>query len=331
MRNTGENSHIIWISWERQRRSILLAQRLGAQLFIINDSRYGILRHPLSAIKTLIILARKRPATLIVQNPSMFLAMIASLAKAIFDYTLIVDRHSNFMLDAPDRRSFRYRLFMAMSKFSSRAADLTIVTNRQIARRIQQAGGAPFILPDPFVRHNKNGREKPVHDVFRIIFPSTWARDEPVMETARACEILGKDFIVYVTGSPRQNVLDAIGSPPNNFICTGFIPDQRYFELMGSCQVVMPLTRFPEVLVCGGYEAMSLGKPLVLGDSIALREFYPRGALFTDCTPDDIARKLITARSRYAVLKRQVKTLYRDRLKQWNRQFASLQDTMATL
>ena len=43
----------IWIAWERQRRSLGLAARLGARLCLFLDEDRGWLRYPLSAAKTL--------------------------------------------------------------------------------------------------------------------------------------------------------------------------------------------------------------------------------------------------------------------------------------
>ncbi len=324
-------SSIVWIAWERQRRSILLSQRLCASLEIIDESGYGLLRFPLSVIKTLVILARYRKKVVVVQNPSMILATLACFFKKVFGYKLIVDRHSNFMLDEQNQRRMKYKIFMALSRFTSRTADLTIVTNRSIARRIELSGGAPFILTDPFIQQSRQESVDIQPNTFSLFFPSTWARDEPVREAAEACRLLGPDYQVYITGKPKQSVLDEMDSRPDNLICTGFIPDDRYFELMNKCQAVMPLTRFPEVLVCGGYEAMSLGKPLLLGDSAALREYYPQGAIFTDCTAGDIAQKIVLIRSKYVVLKKEIIALHKNRLEEWNERFQFLNVKLQTL
>lgn len=67
----------IWISWEKQRRSIELSKRLGCKLYIIEKS--GLFRYPYSIFKTILILIKERPDLFFVQNPSMFLATLACI------------------------------------------------------------------------------------------------------------------------------------------------------------------------------------------------------------------------------------------------------------
>ncbi len=329
--SAGNEQGVTWIAWERQRRSLLLAAKLSAALFIIDFSRFGAFRHFFSAVATFLLLFRRRHTVIVVQNPSMILAAEAAALKKVFGYRLLIDRHSNFMLDERNHRRIRYKAFMALSRYTLQRADLTIVTNRQIALRVTHAGGAPFQLPDPLMQQPKSPPASKAPEVFHLFFPSTWARDEPVYETAVACRELGNTFRVYVTGNPRSAIVDAIGAVPENFIITGFLTDERYFAMMQQCQAVMPLTRFPEVLVCGGYEAMSSGKPLLLGDSLTLREFYPQGALFTNCNPSDIAAKIRMIRDGFSLLEREIQELYFRRLAEWNQRFSSLEQTLTTL
>jgi glycosyltransferase involved in cell wall biosynthesis len=322
---------IVWITWEKQRRSLLLAGRLNARLYLIDFTHKPFLRRALSALVTAYVLVKQRKALICVQNPSMALALQACIFKKLLGFPLAVDRHSNFMLGSRSVKSARYRWFMTISRFTLRIADLTIVTNRQIADRVRSARGNPFILPDPFMHPHKIAASAATSKPFTILFPSSWARDEPVVETAQACRELGSGYRVYITGKPRESILERIGTPPPNFIMTGYVSDERYLSLMSRCHAVMPLTRFPELLVCGGYEGMSLGKPLLLGDSAALREFYPRGALFTDCTPADIVNTIRLLRTRRRELQRQIRALYKLRHAQWHDRFARLTAVMQSL
>ena len=86
----------VWFTWERQRRSIELAKTFRCKLFIIEYN--GFKRYPLSILKTICILKKTKPDILFVQNPSMILATLACIYKLIYNTTVIVDRHSTFLL-----------------------------------------------------------------------------------------------------------------------------------------------------------------------------------------------------------------------------------------
>lgn len=52
-------------------------------------------------------------------------------------------------------------------------------------------------------------------------------------------------------------------------------------SLLSSCDPVMDLTLMEDCLVCGAYEAVSVGKPLILSDTSALRRHFRKGAVYT--------------------------------------------------
>ena len=115
----------IWISWEKQRRSIELSKRLGCKLYIIEKS--GLFRYPYSIFKTILILIKERPDLFFVQNPSMFLATLACIYGFVTKTYIIVDRHTTFRLAKPHSGSFKIWLFMKMHYFTLKHADLTIL------------------------------------------------------------------------------------------------------------------------------------------------------------------------------------------------------------
>ena len=131
----------IWIAWETQRRSITLAGLVGAELHILELEHLGKLRYPVSIVRTMILLARNRGGVVFVQNPSMVLAALAAFLKPVFRYTLIVDRHSNFPLPGERVSGATERVLGWLSAFSIRRADVTIVTNTEIADRYVRGVG----------------------------------------------------------------------------------------------------------------------------------------------------------------------------------------------
>ena len=54
----------------------------------------------------------------------------------------------------------------------------------------------------------------------------------------------------------------------------------------------MAVTDRAATLVCGGYEGAALGKPLILGNSQALRGYFDEGCVYTDGTAMDVEARI---------------------------------------
>src|SRR5262245_25632217 len=89
-----KRSQRIWITWETQRRNRTLSEKVDAELYEIDIHAHRLLRYPLSLIKTLAILLRRRPRLLFVQNPSLVLALFAVIYGRVFCKLVVVDAHN---------------------------------------------------------------------------------------------------------------------------------------------------------------------------------------------------------------------------------------------
>lgn len=332
MRNDrSDRSDRIWIAWETQRRSLELSARLGADLRLCLDEDRGWLRHAVSAAKTWRLLAGSRGKAVFVQNPSMVLAAMACVLKPIFGYHLIVDRHSNFGF-LSQNAGLKRALSDLLSRRTLQAADLTIVTNPELAVRVERMGGRPFVLPDPFPRVPAAALEaaalpeaRPAGAPKEILFVSSWAFDEPIAETIEACRQLQGKVIVHITGRPKAAYRKLLDAAPPNFVTTGFLSDADYFDRMARCDAVMAITRRPCTLVCGAYEAIALGKPMVLGDTGALRDYFDAGAVYTDSSTSDLVRALGEIAARLPELRTEVRELRERRSAEWDGRLAALE------
>jgi len=90
------------------------------------------------------------------------------------------------------------------------------------------------------------------------------------------------------------------------------VTDCEYISLLRSCDLVMDLTTRQACMVCGGYEAVAAGTPLLLSDTEVLRKYFNRGCLYTDNTAVDIAAKLNLARMSRDALAREILLLRED-------------------
>ena len=92
----------------------------------------------------------------------------------------------------------------------------------------------------------------------------------------------GADLHLQVTGNPHKIGLSVAQRAPPNVHFTGFLADEDYWQLLRSADAIIDLTSKADCLVCGAYEALALGKPMLLSDNTASRELFGEGAVLTD-------------------------------------------------
>lgn len=322
----------IWIAWERQRRSLSMADRLGARLMLLTYDASKLRRYPLSAWHTVRELRRSAGGTVFVQNPSQVLAALAALLKGYFAIVLVVDRHSNFVELESSKSPLRNMVESALSNYSVRRADLTIVTNRELSILVQKKGGRPFVLPDPFplVRSLTPPVPRSARP-FELLFVASWSADEPIAAAIELCRRLGDDIVVRITGRVKPDYHDLLNDAPANFVATGFISDDEYFDLMSHADAVLAVTTRPATLTCGAYEAVTMGKPMVLGDSPSVRDYFDSGAVYTDGTPADLEKQVRVLMADLPRYREQVQQFHSRREKEWDKRLKELQDTIRTL
>ena len=292
----------LWITWEDHRRSRELAAHFGAELHVLTSRRSRLLRYLLLSARTLALLLRRRPKTVFCQNPSIVLASWLGLWRPLLGYRLVVDRHSNFKFPTVGRPELKWRTFHALSDWSLRHADATIVTNEPLKEIVERKGGRAFVLQDklPDLRPSLPADLGPGRDV---VFVCTFSEDEPVAAVLEAARLLGPDYHFHVTG--RREAFDrSFALPvPDNVTLTGFLPEDDYVNLLAGADALMILTDADYVLNCGSYESVVLGRPMVLTDTSTIRSYFCKGACYVDLDAESIAagvRQLFADYPRYA-------------------------------
>ena len=122
------------------------------------------------------------------------------------------------------------------------------------------------------------------------MFVSSWQTDEPILEVMEACRQMAGSVSVFISGKPKQRYEAMLEGRPGNFIPTGFLSDEAYFELMASVDAVIAISTRPGTLCCGAYEGVAMGKPIVVNNEQITKDYFSAGALYTDSTVDDIVR-----------------------------------------
>jgi glycosyltransferase involved in cell wall biosynthesis len=262
----------LWISWEKQRRSIELAHHFGCLLYILDYN--GWLRYPKSIIETFKILKEKKPKILFVQNPSMVLASLACVYGIVTSTYIIVDRHTTFLLSKQKKINVRLIIFKLLHIFTIKYADITIVTNNYLADKVSSLGGISYVLPDKLPEF-KNYKKIELNIEKTILYITSFSKDEPINEVFSAMSLLEKENIyMYVSGNYTKLTNDIINNCSTNIIFTGYLPDEDFVNLLHSVDVVLVLTEADYCMLCGCYEAVSANKPLVTSSKDVLKEYF---------------------------------------------------------
>lgn len=280
---------MVWVTWERHRRTRELAKRLNVPLYEILTSKSGIRRYLSLTPRTAAILFRTRPRLLIVQCPSLVLGVVAVLMKVLLRFDLVVDAHN----EAVEPYSAKGPVPRILSRIILRYADFAIVTNGYLVPKVEEHGGRPLVLPDPLPDLSLP-EDVETHDSerVRVVLIATFAGDEPVATIFSAVGRMADQIELFVTGDDRRLPEHLRARLPMNVTLTGFLSDEAYIRLLASADFVIDLTTKNHCLVCGAYEAVALGVPMVLTDDPATREHFSRGAVYTAPDVDAIERAL---------------------------------------
>jgi glycosyltransferase involved in cell wall biosynthesis len=297
-RQLRKAAFVVWSPRYKGTRSAWLAAELGiaSPTYFAPTSRRGLsaapLKYPRQVAGTLVALARARPRVVFVQSPPSFATWTAALYATLARAALVIDVHSDaFERDIWTRPSWLNRLVF-------RRAAVTIVTARHWAELVQSMGGRAVVVPA--VPTTLEVGEPPALGDFAIVFVATWATDEPllaVFEAARLCP----DAAFYVTGRPQPERYD-LNAIPGNVHLTGFLSEAAYNGLLNHANAVMCLTTRDHTMQNGAAEALYLGTPVITSNWQVLREFFSRGTIHVDNSPESIAdavRRMMADGERY--------------------------------
>ena len=305
------------LTWFRHRRTTELCAGLGIELLEITTLRRGLVRYALLTIGTVRELSRRKPSSLLVQNPSLILAVLTVCLRPWFRYRLLVDAHNEGVEPYINRAGW----IVAITRWVLRKADVTIVTNSALARIVEACGGRAFILPDR-IPHAPDANAGPTTGSFKLALIATFAPDEPVENVFAAVRDL--DLDVLVTGNFRKLKESARAAAPANIKFTGFLSEADYWSLLYTVDAIIDLTTMDNCLVCGAYEAVAVGKPLVLTRSEASIDVFGSCAVFTDNSVADIRRAIEVLRTTHTELSAKVAAAKHRMLGQWDERAVQL-------
>jgi glycosyltransferase involved in cell wall biosynthesis len=290
----------LWLSWHDHTRSRSLAKELGIPFvpFVKYDS--GIQRHIFGSFWTCWILATRRPRIIFLQNSFML-----TLACAVYkrfrwrsNVTIINDCHNKSL--ARRTGGLAGPLFWKLKTWSFAQVDCIVISNGKMLSKAQVLGDAVVVLRDPLgsndvVAARPDGIGGSMDRY--VFFVCSFAEDEPIDAIRGSVGALSGVHGVrcVVSGRGANGHLGADVANDRLVQCPGFLPFEDYWRYLAGAATVVVLTTDPDCLVCGGYEGLSAGRPLVLSDSEVLRYVFGEGAEYAPNDSGPITEAVLRA------------------------------------
>jgi glycosyltransferase involved in cell wall biosynthesis len=115
---------------------------------------------------------------------------------------------------------------------------------------------------------------------------------------------------------------------PINLRLTGFLNENEYISLLGSASVIVVITTQENTLNCGAYEAVALGKPMILGDTDAIRSYFNKGSVYVNGSVESFCLGLEQTFRNLEMLRRDVICLKYELESDWNCRFKNFIETI---
>lgn len=317
---------IAWVPF--QRRSVSMRDHFGYDLEFISLSFKNRLFRPFEYViktaKTLGLFVSRRPRVVWLQLPPTILLYLSYLYKLVLkrDALIIADCHN---------ATFRkpWISLPGIVGLLNRCA-LVLVHSEQVEQQAKALGVIPdlvCLLEDPPTLIEASSRpydspstsgEPAFYTHPWVLCPCSFNRDEPIEELIAAAR-LAPEITFVITGKPsRAKGIHDLTNLPSNVVLSGFLPLERFDELLLNADVVLGLTKLDGIQLSAAGEAVSTGTPMVLSATTLLKKLFYKGAIYVDSdVPESIAQGTQRAIAAHDDLTQAVIDLRRERQRTW--------------
>lgn len=320
---------VVYLAWSRNTGRVLeISGLLGARPFLLHpvwlrDRRLTPVRYLVSAVLTLVQLARWRAAVVVVTNPPVLAAACAVLYGRLSGARTVLDSHPGGFGGMGDGLSARLQ---PLHRWAVRRAAATLVTGEPWAGTVRGWGGRALVVHEPPAPWTQAAIASTGGDGTRVLFLGTYGRDEPVAEVLQAAREL-PGVCVRVTGDPAQAPPGLLAGRPDNVEPLGYLAADDYQREVLSADLAVVLTTDRTSVMRAAYEAVYARRPLVVSDWPALRELFPY-AVHVPNTAEGIAAGVRSALADLPALRERTAAAYELQEQRWEHQIAALRDVI---
>lgn len=271
----------LYLIWRRPcRRGKLLADKLGAELYCLEHkytSRHlRVFDYVSKFFITLRLLREKKPETVYIHTPPLFVALPVLLMKVPF----VLDTHNAVWQGVWGKLPFS-RMFL------NHAAGIIVHNHEILEEAVKQYPSDKYVvMRDCIVPIKHNIERKKKH----VLFICSFNNGEPVDVIIDTIKRL-TEYTFYITANPNK-LPDAQRKELEGFKnleLTGFLSVEDYERLLCSSQAAIVLEERPAIQPCGACEALSSDTPLVLSFTSLTKELFGSWAMLVDNSGEAVA------------------------------------------
>ena len=275
-----------------------------------------IFRYWMQAVQTWRILRHEMPDVVFVQNPPIFCALVTFIYHRFYGSQYIIDSHTGAFL------GFRWGWSVGLLRMLSLRALTTIVHNKS-QEKIIERWGCRYCVVGFTPGDYPAGERFPLSGQFNIAVVSTFSPDEPVSVIFDAANLM-PEINFYFTGKIERIPRDLSTNKPGNCHFTGYLAYENYVGLLRGVDVVMDLTTRDHTLLMGAFEAVSLGKPLIVSDWPILQEYFSLGTIHIPNTVKGVFEGVRRCQRELPSLQRDIFILQENLQSDWNKRIYEL-------
>jgi glycosyltransferase involved in cell wall biosynthesis len=151
-------------------------------------------------------------------------------------------------------------------------------------------GARALLLPDD-VPEAEEASPLPRTAGLRVVVAGSLDGNEPVVAAVEAARLM-PDVEVRLTGDEHRVPISVRRGASHNVVFTGWLDYPKFLGELLAANVVGVFSTDPHIMNRSAFEAVGLGRPLVLTDFPGLRARFGEGALFAPNDPEQMAAAL---------------------------------------
>jgi glycosyltransferase involved in cell wall biosynthesis len=227
------------------------------------------------------LLRRHRPAALIVITPPVVAPLVAWLWCATHRCRLVVDCHTGAF------HSWKWRWSAWLLRPVCQRAAAALVHTLEDEELVAAWGARALLVPDD-LPDARQAAAPPVAAGPRVVVAGSLDGNEPVAEVVEATRLV-PDVEFRLPGDEQRVPISVRQGAPRNATFTGWLDYPTFLGELLAANVVAVFSTDPHIMNRAAFEAVGLGRPLVLSDLPGLRSRFGDAALFAPNDPRSMA------------------------------------------
>ena len=289
--STSAFSAVAWAQF--QPRTSALAAVFGGPARFVGEGPAGrhVAMRPLAylfkSIQTWRVLSQDNPHTVLVVTPPVFAPLVAWLWCVAHRRTLVVDCHTGAF------HSSKWAWARPVHRWLLPRVRVVLLHTEELTAMVSSWGAPALLVPDDLPTAREATRRKRSGGR-TVLVAGSFDSNEPVAAAIESARFL-PDVEFRFTGD--THLLGAIqrSTVPPNVVFTGYLPYSTFLGELQAADVVAVFSTDPRIMNRAAFEAVGLGRPLVLSDLAGLRSRFGTAALFCANEPWAMAQTVAAA------------------------------------